>query len=145
MYEAVSRSCTLASVYFFFLMIRRPARSTRTDTLFPYTTLFRSRCGRIGLEFRVPGCPADRFRPTNEAGRHRGGALRLKAFGSCACVVSGARQYGVLVRVWPEVSCLYHRMPRPRVKTTDSGPGQKRHRASRSAASRGTDGCEVSF
>src|SRR3546814_551937 len=28
--------------YFFFLMIRLPPRSTRTDTLFPYTTLFRS-------------------------------------------------------------------------------------------------------
>src|SRR3546814_12459910 len=27
---------------FFFLSIRRPPRSTRTDTLFPYTTLFRS-------------------------------------------------------------------------------------------------------
>src|SRR3546814_3282689 len=27
---------------FLFLMIRRPPRSTRTDTLFPYTTLFRS-------------------------------------------------------------------------------------------------------
>src|SRR3546814_16807147 len=31
---------------FFFLMIRRPPRSTRTDTLFPYTSLFRSRGGR---------------------------------------------------------------------------------------------------
>src|SRR3546814_8688572 len=31
--------------FFFFLMIRRPPRSTRTDTLFPYTTLFRSECG----------------------------------------------------------------------------------------------------
>src|SRR3546814_14624672 len=31
--------------YFFFLMIRRPPRSTRTDTLFPYTTLFRSSLG----------------------------------------------------------------------------------------------------
>src|SRR3546814_16695977 len=29
-------------MYIFFLMIRRPPRSTRTDTLFPYTTLFRS-------------------------------------------------------------------------------------------------------
>src|SRR3546814_1290032 len=28
--------------FFFFFMIRRPPRSTRTDTLFPYTTLFRS-------------------------------------------------------------------------------------------------------
>src|SRR3546814_17272198 len=31
-------SCT----FVFFLIIRRPPRSTRTDTLFPYTTLFRS-------------------------------------------------------------------------------------------------------
>src|SRR3546814_5272224 len=30
------------SYHLFFLMIRRPPRSTRTDTLFPYTTLFRS-------------------------------------------------------------------------------------------------------
>src|SRR3546814_13780544 len=29
-------------ILFFFLNIRRPPRSTRTDTLFPYTTLFRS-------------------------------------------------------------------------------------------------------
>src|SRR3546814_14889335 len=29
-------------VLIFFLMIRRPPRATRTDTLFPYTTLFRS-------------------------------------------------------------------------------------------------------
>src|SRR3546814_17032087 len=28
-------------------MIRRPPRSTRTDTLFPYTTLFRSRLGQV--------------------------------------------------------------------------------------------------
>src|SRR3546814_13643173 len=30
-------------ILIYFLMIRRPPRSTRTDTLFPYTTLFRSR------------------------------------------------------------------------------------------------------
>src|SRR3546814_20031140 len=36
----------------FFLMIRRPPRSTRTDTLFPYTTLFRSRCfSRTGTRY----------------------------------------------------------------------------------------------
>src|SRR3546814_3937836 len=32
----------LSFLILFFLMIRRPPRSTRTDTLFPYTTLFRS-------------------------------------------------------------------------------------------------------
>src|SRR3546814_2721240 len=35
-------------LFFFFLMIRRPPRSTRTDTLFPYTTLFRSE--RVGCD-----------------------------------------------------------------------------------------------
>src|SRR3546814_2101720 len=37
-------SCLSSTFFdlFFFLMIRRPPRSTRTDTLFPYTTLFRS-------------------------------------------------------------------------------------------------------
>src|SRR3546814_12671793 len=32
----------ISNYFVFFLMIRRPPRSTRTDTLFPYTTLFRS-------------------------------------------------------------------------------------------------------
>src|SRR3546814_7688620 len=40
---------------FFFLMIRRPPRSTRTDTLFPYTTLFRSvRAGTGATRRRIP-------------------------------------------------------------------------------------------
>src|SRR3546814_10725407 len=34
--------CLVMLLSFFFLMIRRPPRSTRTDTPFPYTTLFRS-------------------------------------------------------------------------------------------------------
>src|SRR3546814_4979779 len=37
---------------FFFLMIRRPPRSTRTDTLFPYTTLFRSGAASHGCRVR---------------------------------------------------------------------------------------------
>src|SRR3546814_2236186 len=47
-------------------MIRRPPRSTRTDTLFPYTTLFRS-----GLRFdrahRPRGPPAGRVEPQGSA------------------------------------------------------------------------------
>src|SRR3546814_19135704 len=35
-------ACISCACLFFFLMIRRPPRSTRTDTLFPYTPLFRS-------------------------------------------------------------------------------------------------------
>src|SRR3546814_17883125 len=38
----VDESHDLVCIYFFFLIIRRPPISTRTYTLFPYTTLFRS-------------------------------------------------------------------------------------------------------
>src|SRR3546814_16008379 len=47
----------LLCVLVFFLMIRRPPRSTRTDTLFPYTTLFRSGRSAAGRRVRP-----DRFR-----------------------------------------------------------------------------------
>src|SRR3546814_16890036 len=42
MFFLLSRLFRSTDRLFFFLMIRRPPRSTRTDTLFPYTTLFRS-------------------------------------------------------------------------------------------------------
>src|SRR3546814_3679270 len=42
------------TVFLFFVMIRRPPRSTRTDTLFPYTTLFRSGV-RPAVETRAGG------------------------------------------------------------------------------------------
>src|SRR3546814_15508132 len=44
--------------FVFFLIIRRPPRSTRTDTLFPYTTLFRSKgeadAGKLDRQERRP-------------------------------------------------------------------------------------------
>src|SRR3546814_8070466 len=39
-------------------MIRRPPRSTRTDTLFPYTTLFRSTCRRVCDSRTIDSIPA---------------------------------------------------------------------------------------
>src|SRR3546814_14194114 len=76
---------------FFFLMIRRPPRSTRTDTLFPYTTLFRScpgrnlrrssvavrrhRSARYGaLASNCPGCrgrPAGRYPAATQRNRRQ--------------------------------------------------------------------------
>src|SRR3546814_3653260 len=53
---------------FFFLMIRRPPRSTRTDTLFPYTTLFRS-VRRPGAMVFEP--PARHARPVPHPDRLR--------------------------------------------------------------------------
>src|SRR3546814_1872573 len=58
----------ISGVLFFFLMIRRPPRSTRTDTLFPYTTLFRCR--------RRPR-PRSIDRARRPGGRPRPGALSL--------------------------------------------------------------------
>src|SRR3546814_4992041 len=66
-------------IYFviFFLMIRRPPRSTRTDTLFPYTTLFRSRAhrpdrsgGRRRAHHLVTGA-VDQVRALGDAGSRR--------------------------------------------------------------------------
>src|SRR3546814_14455788 len=57
----------------FFLMIRRPPRSTRTDTLFPYTTLFRSidelihAAGLEPLQARIDMCQFEAHRGTLEA------------------------------------------------------------------------------
>src|SRR3546814_10738394 len=47
--------CNTLHPLIFFLMIRRPPGSTRTDTLFPYSTLFRS--PRAGARSRRPHCP----------------------------------------------------------------------------------------
>src|SRR3546814_7482317 len=42
----------------FFLMLLRPPRSTRTDTLFPYTTLFRSPGSGAGRDIALDDVPA---------------------------------------------------------------------------------------
>src|SRR3546814_3590481 len=61
---------------FFFLMIRRPPRSTRTDTLFPYTTLFRSRPLQGGAR-RLQRHPAE--------GARRPFRRSLRRAAPCAC------------------------------------------------------------
>src|SRR3546814_20289904 len=80
---------------FFFLMIRRPPRSTRTDTLFPYTTLFRSRGDAwSGLCWRG-GLPGRRcYRPGSGALRH---GRRLSGGGTAPCrLVAGVEHPRIL-------------------------------------------------
>src|SRR3546814_20545058 len=66
-------SYMLSLVYFatlfFFLMIRRPPRSTRTDTLFPYTTLFRA-AGRAGARTCAPGVFGGTIAPASSTIAH---------------------------------------------------------------------------
>src|SRR3546814_1132421 len=87
-------------VVFFFLMIRRPPRSTRTDTLFPYTTLFRSvRCvGRRHLPagWRSRTAPARRLELSLEpVCRQRQYALAVpegRKPGECCADARGGRR-----------------------------------------------------
>src|SRR3546814_19643029 len=60
MYICIDCGLYVLFIVFFFLMIRRPPRSTRTDTLFPYTTLFRSRIMHDGS---VSADPAFTLKP----------------------------------------------------------------------------------
>src|SRR3546814_5661232 len=73
--------------FFFFLMIRRPPRPTRTDTLFPYTTLFRSGAGdfltgfgdlagQVFLDLQAAGEHVDDSRNLRQAQHAPGGDVR---------------------------------------------------------------------
>src|SRR3546814_12096863 len=81
---------------FLFLMIRRPPRSTRTDTLFPYTTLFRSHQVARDLQALLHAA-REVFRPVVDAAEvelHLGQpVLRLVPDGT---VVAGAGGPGAL-------------------------------------------------
>src|SRR3546814_2037350 len=98
---------------FFFLMIRRPPRSTRTDTLFPYTTLFRSwvwgplntSANKNSFQLRMkPSRPAARI-----PGAATGTATRMKA---CQRVAPSTRseehtsELQSLMRISYAVFCL---------------------------------------
>src|SRR3546814_18659465 len=68
-------------ILIFFLMIRRPPRSTRTDTLFPYTTLFRS-FQRVDVDdLAVLHAARDLMPDSGDAdrpGRHTAGACQQR-------------------------------------------------------------------
>src|SRR3546814_19013868 len=70
---------------YFFLMVRRPPRHTRTDTLFPYTTLFRSlQKARCAMRTSAPTPTADPLPYYSQGGAPDGrvethGNLRLRS------------------------------------------------------------------
>src|SRR3546814_15190125 len=92
-------------------MKRRPPRSTRTDTLFPYTTLFRSPCRRgscSGSAFLV--LPAPRRRPSH---RQYGGGGSAHQPGTAASATLETRQGSGLRRLPPGLykEALLHAAP----------------------------------
>src|SRR3546814_13422391 len=93
----------------FFLMIRRPPRSTRTDTLFPYTTLFRSVEGAAtGIWFAAAAQgnpPSAGARRNQRAERISARCLRLHD--DCAAAGAAAQH-----RAWSDAGrrlCLVYR------------------------------------
>src|SRR3546814_15394211 len=83
--------CFSISWFVFFLMIRRPPRSTRTDTLFPYTTLFRSLMPLPSRD-RVDVAPACR----RALARRRRVAARPHRIGPLLINLATARRYAAL-------------------------------------------------
>src|SRR3546814_7664763 len=78
-------------------MIRRPPRSTRTDTLFPYTTLFRS--------------PA-RHRPSPPAGRHGPASRCRRAPSTRRRSEEHTSELQSLMRISYAVFCLKKKKPK---------------------------------
>src|SRR3546814_614526 len=76
-------------------MIRRPPRSTRTDTLFPYTTLFRS----LGIGSVLLGYLSDRLADSNFAGDYAAICLAAKpgqAPAACAEAAATGLQHAMM-------------------------------------------------
>src|SRR3546814_20832976 len=77
----------------FFLMIRRPPRSTRTDTLFPYTTLFRSY--QVAVFTPEQGMSLDPYRQTLAiASDFRRGGGRIVKSNVVGLEADGGRKIG---------------------------------------------------
>src|SRR3546814_14134771 len=90
------RSCA-DLFFFFFLMIRRPPRSTRTDTLFPYTTLFRSPLGRIvGGAHRLHLARLDHLREGAQRSEEHTSELQslMRISYAVFCLKKKKKQYG---------------------------------------------------
>src|SRR3546814_7779144 len=117
---------------FFFLMIRRPPRSTRTDTLLPYTTLFRSLTDRQAVCNALPAF-------------HQEGARRPKfCFGLCELEAEGRRiahlaeNVGLLTRIQHKF-VKHPATDAGRPRTVRPGSDADQPQASLAAAAAGND------
>src|SRR3546814_4136805 len=94
---------------FLFLMIRRPPRSTRTDTLFPYTTLFRSPRSAGGFhrpDGRAHDPRSGRRSPAAPRARHGGEPDRALGVQRCDRSEEHTSELQSLMRISYAVFCL---------------------------------------
>src|SRR3546814_16928039 len=82
-------------------MIRRPPRSTSTDTLFPYTTLFRSRAGGRRICLAGPRSSAQRWRngkrPRVDVGRSRSSRAKSRDGSKHVSTSLDTNGYGIIM------------------------------------------------
>src|SRR3546814_13184677 len=120
---------TFLVLFFFFLMIRRPPRSTRTDTLFPYTTLFRSDRRRRGRATRGAGrgvLAAARVDVGGAAPRRPGRQARRRGDGGRhAPVPPSAHARGRSSLYWPTRPCARPSQRRPRALQRQDALGRR--------------------
>src|SRR3546814_3335892 len=123
--------CCMSSriLLFFFLMIRRPPRSTRTDTLFPYTTLFRSALQRAARGLRRADVRAHgdvhadearrarKDRPDQEADRRR--RARKKKTSAATRSEEHTSELQSLMRISYAVFCLKKKQKDKEHKSND--------------------------
>src|SRR3546814_5982073 len=112
---------------FFFLMIRRPPRSTRTDTLFPYTTLFRSQAvpGRTARRGTVVAAHADvrlRARAPGALAAAGAGDGRLPAVHAGLRSEEHTSELQSLMRISYAVFCLKKKTPIATTNTVTPNP-----------------------
>src|SRR3546814_20505085 len=130
-------------------MIRRPPRSTRTDTLFPYTTLFRShgarRTGRGPRRGALAGRPA-RYRAAGPASLYRRPDRRADGLDRAgpSQTRKGDADRSDPARAWLQRSAVRRdtgRRPDPRSRAaTQGGPGQARSEEGRVGEADGISG-----
>src|SRR3546814_2832980 len=119
------RCCLIVVVcFFFFVMIRRPPRSTRTDTLFPYTTLFRSAAGADRR--RARGGAVHRVRARGRRphpGRDPDSRARLAGLADRAWLDRSEEhtsELQSLMRISYAVFCLNKKKPAQNIKSRNS-------------------------
>src|SRR3546814_442824 len=111
-------------LFIFFLMIRRPPRSTRTDTLFPYTTLFRSLRRAAG-----EGQESEHGEADSKGERDHARTIEKTAGETTTVSVAAARRGD-----WPGAAARRRYREAPRARGGAASASAKPHRVSRCRA-----------
>src|SRR3546814_8029986 len=118
-------------------MIRLPPKSTRTDTLFPDTTRFRSRPGRVAAPESRAGHPCERssvcasddsgFRATARAAMMPASYSRIIGIASSSRSEEHTSELQSLMRISYAVFCLKKKTTYTHIMNTNTNVYEKRH------------------